>query len=279
GFYDRSAEVYRALLQRTPGDRVLEARLREVEQLDHEPAPPESAMTIEFEPLTEPDYQADSGTTPAEDDDAREEWMAGVASGWAEPEPAAPGDDGLYSWQDENFSDSGQGEPTLGDYFRQLLGWQPAAPVAASEPAPDEPEPLLIIDRDETAVSFEGQAEPAPMTVPLMEWEPPFLEEAPEAETPSAPAHAAQAPASNRSFSDNPVDAAFEEWFEGVPAGAPEPVEAAAPASAEYDGVPEPRAEAAETGIAKSPEPSPSLNDESDDDLEMFRSWLQSLKR
>jgi hypothetical protein len=70
------------------------------------------------------------------------------------------------------------------------------------------------------------------------------------------PAAAAPAPAR----SSNPVEAAFDEWFNAADFG-------------------EEQAPAAEPGGPVPVEAESSGQAEDDDDLEMFRSWLQSLKK
>jgi len=272
GFHDRAAEVYRALLRQRPGDDRLAARLQEAEGLVR------AAAGGEVESLVE-------------EDESGEVWLRDARTSGA-AEAATP-----YAWTGP-ADEEAQGEP-IGALLRSILSWRaPAAAPAAMEAAAVEPEPLMLEElADEEPWEEPASAAAAPSSdaeppvppappVPPPAWESaapadepwtqapapaPAAEEpwaapgsAPGAGTESAPPPAtAAAPAAppvpppaptpvarSTRASDNPVEAAFDEWF-----GAPEPAAPAAPA---------PQAE--EEG-------------QDDEDLEMFRSWLQSLKK
>ena len=86
-------------------------------------------------------------------------------------------------------------------------------------------------------------------------------------------------PAPRSALDDNPVDAAFDEWFNSAtPAG-----------SIDVDPLPAPPGSQSLEAMQPQP-PAPTMpnlapsgdtagDSEDDDDLEMFRSWLQSLKK
>ena len=279
GLFDRSAEVYRALLQQRPQDVALSEKLQEVEAQAAAPSPREEPETV--------------GSTSYVDDDA-EAWLAGAGAttdsaptpyAWAENPPARDTDEG----------------PAISEYFGRLLSWRPVAgpapvetesaapvePVEAPElpqPTPEyddglsevemEPDTMLLLDEEVvsdpvgTAGFYDVQEPPTepPAADPWLAAEPPAIQEPWEAPAPSAsnapatpplePAPSAPPPAASPiSSADNPGDA-FDEWF-----GAPEPPPPPAPPA------PAPSAEEA------------SASDDDDDDLEMFRSWLQSLKK
>ncbi len=318
GFYDRAREVYRALLETRPDDLRLQARLREVENLQRGVVDSSAGFTDDAQPAVDMD------------EDAREAWMAGVASAWTGQSTSTPAAaPGLYSWDDEP-ADGSDGGPTLREYLNRLLSWrshstQPSSGVtqgkaeaSADEPAGDtapaqpeasitesasgsdqsgqEPEPIaaetsheLEIQHDVPVLTLDEEVnEQSAFAVGLMEWEEPAAEqmaaeppaelvpseavrvdepapETPPKEAPPSPLYAAARPNTG-----NPVEDAFDEWFDGaddkaepVTQAQPEPVSARATVAEPSEPVEEP-APAAE---------------ESDDDLEMFRSWLQSLKR
>jgi hypothetical protein len=288
GFYDRAIEVYRALLENRPDDVRLQARLREVQQLEAKQA-------------GVPEGQVDEA-----DEDAREAWMAGVASAWTVQETQVQsGAPGLYSWTDEQGDSADGPGPNLRDYLNKLLSWRPApaaapAPVAAQapkepEPAPQpepviahaqpepsaarapEPEPELGIQHDLPVLTLDEEVPGEPgLAASLMDWQPPVEEPAaedfaayvsPDVTEPEAPSAAA------RRSTGNPVEDAFDEWFNtDEPSTVPEHV---AEARAQDLAPQQTRVTEAPPPV---PEPTPAV-EESDDDLEMFRSWLQSLKR
>jgi hypothetical protein len=204
--------------------------------------------------------------------DPAEAWLAGAA-GTAASAPTP------YAWTEVPQEQNNEPEPPIGEYFRSLLSWRPAPrtqPEPAQPEAPYEPEPVFeapgydaepedeIIFSDTPAVEEEDvlllleQAQPPeetreipPLTAATviepdgMPWEEPAAPNALEATAPEPEA------ASNATNSEE----AFDEWF-----GPTGDADAAPQAS-------EPAAEPEE------------VEGEDDDDLEMFRSWLQSLKK
>jgi tetratricopeptide (TPR) repeat protein len=246
GLHQAAADVYRALIRERPWDPDLKNRLAEVEALGRasesrslkaEPEQPFQTTPVEVaEPEAEPELESP--------------WMSAPAS--APSAAATP-----YAWTDEvgGAGDEERGPP-ITDYFRALLSWQPgearAAAVAPTtlEPEP-EPEGANFEPTPETAdqpavVALETSASDEAAAVDqLMPWEVPELPEQATLPTPTA------------RRSDNPVDAAFEEWFNASEPENAEQTPASAPVQeGEGDG-----------------------EGEDDDDLEMFRSWLQSLKK
>ena len=274
GLHDRAADVYRTLLRERPGDADLEAKLYEAESLargevpQHGASSKAAADSFEFNTAIEPEVP-----------DPAEAWLAGAA-GTAASAPTP------YAWTEATQDQASDPEPPIGEYFRNLLSWRPssaaqppraqAVPVAAPEvqtepqpvfeappyeeeaedevvfsetPAVEEEDVLLLLEQSQPLE--EDTREIPPLTAATvvepdgMPWEDPV----PEAVVAGTPAP--EPAPSNATNSDE----AFDEWFgpTGDADAAPQAPEAAADTE-EPDG-------------------------EDDDDLEMFRSWLQSLKK
>jgi hypothetical protein len=205
-------------------------------------------------------------------------WQSATDEPTAEAEPWESATDELADPEDW---DSEAVEPWGGTESEQ---WIPEPDPRTAEPTPWEAQP-----EDDTSErsSAAGDADPSPATEPssnlwgltgepvfdaLWSGEPASAEPwAERGETPSDPWLAPEpetiheAPAVPAS-SGNPVEDAFYEWF-GTPdeplSAAEVPSQEAAPSPMET-GASEPRAEEGE---------------DEDEDLEMFRAWLQSLKR
>ncbi|MGH7470375.1 MAG: tetratricopeptide repeat protein [Longimicrobiales bacterium] len=292
GFYERSAEVYRALLKRRPDDRRLRERLDEVESLESSvDADPVSGLSL----VLDEHAPVDLDESPAEPPKAggNEAWMEGIESAWTGGAGAADVDESPYAWELESEDDAGG--PTLRSYLGEILAWRPTVtefPAVSEDSAlPDAAwDAELATVEPHTASSFTEESEleaaedevniwgdePLPWEEPtsapgadseLQAWSP-----AEENTTPVVPAlddigslttDYVTPPASG-----NGVEDAFEEWFSGSepePAGPTEPVA---------------QVEQTEEMVAQTETDVPtSGDDDSDDDLEMFRSWLQSLKR
>jgi tetratricopeptide (TPR) repeat protein len=184
------------------------------------------------------------------DEEVDSPWTSSAAAGSSAPTP--------YAWAEETQAEVESG-PSVSEYFRTLLAWKPAQSSFA--PAPEvEEQPVEILELDEPIQTadeplFSEPVAEAPPThsIPLagndelMPWEEPAPPQAPAPVTASA--------------ADTPDDV-FDEWF-----GASEP---AAPAAAAP----------AAPGLADTQDAEASGTDgEDEDDLEMFRSWLQSLKK
>jgi tetratricopeptide (TPR) repeat protein len=307
GLYERSAEVYRALLRDRPGDWSLQAGLHEVERLANEanaPVPaevaPEAPPAFEPEPVEEPlPFIATASESAApeviETDEA-------TASPWVTGGMPAPATPGMYAWADEPKEEEPQGAP-IGEYFRSLLAWKPNGSSAQSHfaPAPEvesEPEMLeLDIPADSAREPLfeepvlpatpEAAAEPLAPSLPpaipaeeLMPWEEPASPSMPDAPVAPAPAIPAATPAATTS--ESPVDAAFDEWFNAATpaagANAVDPLPSLTQPVQPAGNAPQP---AAPTSVSTPVTPALGSNDsgDDDDDLEMFRSWLQSLKK
>jgi tetratricopeptide (TPR) repeat protein len=296
GLYERSAEIYRALLKERPGDWSLQAGLHEVERLANEqaaatpeapPAADEPEDTMEPPLSFVPDAPEAAIVSSGEaEEDAASPWLTGTS-----PATEAPG---LYSFTDDTAEEENAGAP-IGEYFRGLLGWKPAtnghapssfapAPEVVSEPAVldlDMPadsaeEPLFeepVLPNEPAPESKSGSAPThLPPVIPadeLMPWEEPASPSMPDA--PVTPALGATEPPPAGSVSENSVDAAFDEWFNSATPTSATPVLDPMPSLSSQPPAPSlpalPLEEPAETG------------GEDDDDLEMFRSWLQSLKK
>lgn len=241
GFHDRAAEVYRSLLRQYPGDERLQARLAEVE--------------------------AETG----------EVWLGDVESAFTGAAGATSGQTTPYAW------DSGADEPLppgpgISDYFSSLLRWRPAAAGAVEpESAPAE--------------AFEPAAETAPQP-----WESASLPEAPAQEKPAElllDEPAADTPElvlEDAAVEDEDV---FTGWtpdflLEPEPpsggnavAGVPDPSNLMPWEVPEPPVLATPADEPAAPPVAPEPPRELAAQDaaEEDEDLEMFRSWLQSLKK
>lgn len=123
GFYDRSIDVYRQLLEQVPEDERLRDRLSELEALN-------------------------VAATDSEDSAAE------AASVWTGAGGVAGGEETPYAWSDTAGDEAGASATTAGDYFRSLLGWRPSVP--------DEPEPVATLDlTEEHALAEEEPVEPA----------------------------------------------------------------------------------------------------------------------
>ena len=232
GLYEQAAQVYRSLMAERPWDPDLPIRMAEAEaKARGEEAPhPET----EAEP-------AESSLSDESEEGVESPWMAAPVSAASAPTP--------YAWTEDATPETSDQGPPISGYFQSLLSWRPGQTVAASSAPEPEPE----------GANFEpaGAIADVPAIINL---DSPVTEPEPEPDPWSAPASQQSTPAPGATGS-NPVEAAFDEWFNASDFGEEQP-----PARAE----------------AESPEshPDPSTGEgEDDDDLEMFRSWLQSLKK
>lgn len=297
GFFGRAADVYRALLSESPDDARLRGLLREVEELEHSPMEAAGERFLELDAGVAADDELSARVAAsAEDSGPPEAWLEGVESAWTGGGGAADIDDAHYPWS-HDASEENVGGVSLQDYLKTLLAWRPtesAQPTPVEAPEQTEPEEEAsesfaytvsgdtarteISSLPEPAVSATGESSisaggsdarvpdpweetpssPAPTAVPT-----------PEPPEPTRVEFAQPAASTSASRSTgNAIDDAFEEWFSGSMPSAPA----------------QPAAQARATGTA-SPTPLPAqtpateLEDEADDDLEVFRSWLQSLKR
>ncbi len=233
GLYEQAAEVYRSLMAERPWDPDLPMRMAEAEaKARGEPAPRQEAETA-----------APGSPMPGDSEEKVESpWMAAPTSAASAPTP--------YAWTEDATAESADEGPPISGYFQSLLSWRPGRAVTASSPAP-EPEP--------EGANFDPASAVADVPA-IIELDSPVSEPAPEPEPWSAPASSQAAPAPVTS-SSNPVEAAFDEWFNASDFG-----EEQAPAKVE--------AEPSESAPEQ-----PAGEGDDDDDLEMFRSWLQSLKK
>ncbi len=280
GFFGRAAEVYRALLADAPDDVRLSQRLREVEGLEHGPtleADGERILELDVG-VPEDDELSERVAASAEDSGPPEAWLEDIESAWTGGSGAADLDDSHYSWAHEGREEDAGGN-TLQEYLKSLLAWRPSEPAPAAlteiarevEEEADEEESFAysvperpsgqpaatVATAAQPASTLEDVAEPWEWTPETPQTPPPLQSSAPvSAHRPSAPAPTAPAKPGGSS-----VDDAFDEWF-GEPAS-----KSGTSSSA--------------TGTSKSASSSRSVDaeDEADDDLEVFRSWLQSLKR
>lgn len=275
GFHERAADVYRALLRSRPDDERLAARLREAEA------------------AASPTAGASAGDEPAED--AGEVWLRGVATAWTAPQDAAVHEATPYAWT-ADADEAETGEP-IGSYLKDLVTWKAGTrrwmeQQGEPEPEPDEADGGIELPDwlNDPAGSghWTPDSEPAgfePVAAADAGWSPAesVVDSDPWA-VPDEPETAA-APESQQAHSD---------MVEGVaPPAAAEAPEAVDPLSAPVAGG---GSDAGWTpldldGSLSSPasvEPLPPLpepvaeeeeDSAEDEDLEMFRTWLQSLKK
>jgi tetratricopeptide (TPR) repeat protein len=179
------------------------------------------------------------GEKKAEPDDELESPWTSAATGTS----SAPTP---YAWAEETNGETTEAGPPISDYFRSLLGWRPGARGGPR-------------DEQTTPAEPPQAAEPA-----MMELDTPVAAPEPmpwEVATPAA-FNAAPKPSAAPPQSGHAVESAFDEWFNASDFGE-------------------------EASAAPSPAPAPSATPpadepaegDDDDDLEMFRSWLQSLKK
>lgn len=259
GLHDRAADVYRALLRQRPGDAALEARLREAESAAGGGWEDAFSEPV-FEP-TAPEALEPAATSAPESEPDAEGWIAGGA-GTADSAPTP------YAWS-ETAEPENSGAPVR-DYFQGLLSWRPAnsstsrsateAGYPSAPPPTDEEDPLLLLEELAPPDEEQEPTPPPPLTAAtVVAPEPlPWEEPAPEPVQPPPPPPAAP-PAANAGAEAKTSDEAFDAWF-----GTPEPEQ--------------PQAVAPEA-TASASQAEGEAGGEDDDDLEMFRSWLQSLKK
>lgn len=279
GFHERAAEVYRALLRHRPFDLRLSEKLSEAEA-DAAAARAEQAAAAA---IPEP-----------EDEVAGEVWLRGVGAPWDAGDVDAGHGASPYGWTDE-VEDQPAGEP-IATYLRDLVSWKtasqrwaevpppappPAAPAQQQAPWSPDDEPWASAPVDDAW----GTAEPAETVDPWgaeagkasSPWGEPAAAACPEsvAGEPSEPWNAAPA-------DDDPAGGSAEPaapWPQGMAAMPADPWAGAVEPAAE------PAAEASEgwspldaTAAGESADQAED-SDAEDEDLEMFRSWLQSLKK
>jgi hypothetical protein len=296
GFFGRAADVYRALLSDSPDDARLRGLLREVEELEHSPMEAAGERFLELDAVAAADDELSARVAAsAEDSGPPEAWLEGVESAWTGGSGAADLDEAHYPWSHDAKEES-EGGVSLQDYLKTLLAWRPtesATPVPVDAPERTESEEEVS---ESFAYTVSGDTARTEISTPPEPAVPASIETSPSAagsevqvadpweETPSSRAPTAVStpeppepprvefarPASTGASrsTGNAIDDAFEEWFSGsMPAA---PAQPAAPARAAGTAPPPP---------VPAQTPAADLEDDADDDLEVFRSWLQSLKR
>jgi tetratricopeptide (TPR) repeat protein len=176
-----------------------------------------------------------------------------IESPWTSFNQAATTSPSPYAWKEETDANDDAGRP-VSEYFQSLLSWRPSHPIQSGfievtgGPAEES-------ERFDLGAPIETAAAPL--------FEEPLTK--PEAAA-SSPAAGDQMPWDESGIPGGSAEPGarddFDDWFaEQPPLEQSEPQQPAAPNT--------PPSRAAETGDS----------DEEDDDLEMFRSWLQSLKK
>ena len=279
GFHDRAADVYRALLRTRPDDARLAARLREAEEA------------------------AAAAAGPRTEDEAGEVWLRGVGAAWtAEAESSTTAETTPYAWTGE-AEDGETGEP-IGTYLHDLVSWRAGSgnwPPRDAEPpetqAPDEIEVPEWLNGPGSAEPWTPESEPADYPViPAAEsdWAQAPAETEPWATTADAVAPEAAAPDEITSdavssdaadIADTATEGSLDAW--SLPADEPpEPATDAEPEEEsggwtplELDRDVPPAGQPAAAAETEQAGPADEDDSSEDDDLEMFRSWLQSLKK
>ncbi|HEX2166841.1 MAG TPA: tetratricopeptide repeat protein [Longimicrobiales bacterium] len=302
GFHDRAADVYRALLRARPNDERLAAKLREAEEAAGGPAgaapPPrqeDEAGEVWLHGVgaawTAPADTAAGEATPyawtgeSDEPEAGEpisaylqdlvSWKAGSQGPWTQPEPVSANDASDEVEMPDWLNGPGKTEAWTPDTEPVDYPPSPAAETEWSAPAEQEPwEQAPVAGEAFGTDEAVGTDEPMSPSEPI---------------SPGEPMSAGEPGALAGEAGGLPGDeAAPEAW--SVPADADTAAvgEAAVtgsdtgggwtPLELEND---VPPAAAASTGDASDLQPTALPEDDSseDDDLDMFRSWLQSLRK
>ena len=199
---------------------------------------------------------AAAAPAPAAEEVAGEVWLRGVGAPWNAGEVEPPVDATPYAWTEPEEADQSE---AIGSYLRDLVSWKPrthrSEPAVAATTRPEQPQPRAseppppAADRwSEAAIEELSSWEPAPEPTPEPE------RAAEESADPwfQEPAAEAGSPAEDQGgWTPLELEADMEVAPDQVPANTSPP--------------PPSRMDAEE--------------DEEDEDLEMFRSWLQSLKK
>jgi tetratricopeptide (TPR) repeat protein len=267
GFPDRAADVYRQLIRERGGDARLEEKLAEIE----------GAMAPAAAPDTAESHVSTEDELVFEQDSSGEMWLRDAESPWTAEEPGGADHTSPYAMPAEP-DDQAADAPPIASYLKSLLQWRPTGA---------EPEEILVLDNavaDEAAVEnatdLPWLSEPAPSSLALQaERE----SGAPAGEEMAAPA-AGAAPAEAMPWESTPSAPAAPSMEERMPWEAAPVVEPPAAAAASNEEampwetapaaeLPAPEASVASSGTGSEGEV------EDDEDLEVFRSWLQSLKK
>jgi tetratricopeptide (TPR) repeat protein len=266
GLYDRAADVYRSLLRERPGDAGLEEKLREVEVLDRGgPSRPEpEGETPDLRAWESVSDEAEPAAhTPPQDNEPdiavehAEAWLAGGA-GTADSAPTP------YAWAEQASESPADGGPQIGAYFKSLLAWRPKAETAVSE------SPFDAIATETGYASSEAAEEPF------------LVLEEPEGDAQAMAAESAAVPVTPEPAAEGPEALPWERPVQesyGRPSIAPTPHDETAEAFDAWFGQAEDSAAPEPAASAQPAAEGPLDEGDDDDDLEMFRSWLQSLKK
>jgi len=242
GHPDRAAAVYRALLRERPGDEVLERKLLEVELAILSPAAGTVAAGGLGAPMVKPADEAGPDGDARRGETAEAGPAAAMEAVWGNGGEVASHEPTPYAW--ESLAAEEELGPPISAYLRGLLAWRrtsPAGMAAIPEPPASAPEASAPAQPEDVALAADPWAMPAPAP------EPTWADDA-RGEPWAAPAEAA--PAGDLGWLASP---------DGVPPEAPAPPQETPPGG--------------EGAQAAAEAPG------DDDDLEMFRAWLQSLKK
>jgi tetratricopeptide (TPR) repeat protein len=269
GFHERAAEVYRALLRQRPFDLRLSAKLSEAEA---DAAAAAAGRSASF-----------SG---AIDDEATGEvWLRGVGAPWDagledRADSASP-----YGWTPEP-EETAPGAP-IASYLRDLVGWKTAGNRRAEPQSPPPSGPPKAPSWDAAGEPWAAPAAPAGWgTSGDAEVVDPWGEPgsaAPDASPGGSASPAVPEPPAAGADGEEASAEPADPWLQDTAAQPAEstadpwgstPAEAAAAPDQGASGraAPEPAAPPPESAAAGD-------DDREDEDLAMFRSWLQSLKK
>jgi tetratricopeptide (TPR) repeat protein len=308
GFHDRAAQVYRVLLQRRPDDERLAAKLRDVRQSGSVADPGQAESLVEEDEAGEV-WLRGSAWAGQPADSAHAEtpyaWTAGAEEAGSDAPKVAPIGiylRGLVSWRpsSEGTETAGPellaaadtsaglvepaGEGGAEDLRLDTAVGATAPPEAASgpaaEPAPwDAVAPQAAAPWDgPAALSAGSDAAPWGSSAEAEPWS--------AAPTGAAPAEAAEAapwqpPGRSTSRHVDPVQDAFDAWYSGSESAGSGTAEAQT--TPETQRVADPVEALPPDPVMDAAAPASSTGDteggDDDEDLAMFRTWLQSLKK
>ncbi len=261
GLLSRAADVYQSLLRDRPDDARLRARLEEIEQeMRGDAVAPAGGAGGAERDLWREAAEADAfGAAPAMEEPEES------ATPWTDPRPAPAAETTPYVWAEAAEEEAG---PSIGAYLSGLLEWRPAEMGSPASPGSAGSEPVAGLLEVEEPIEVEAleapaggweEAEPEESEAEEDEdgWTPYDLGGATEAAGSAGGAEATGAGEGETSPEDD------LSWLFG----------------AEEAGEDSPAPASPESSAGRGPRPVPPAEVEAeDDDLELFRAWLQSLK-
>jgi tetratricopeptide (TPR) repeat protein len=276
GLHEKAVEVYRALLADRPGDQRLLEALRDLEAVPGVGA--DEGMAAGDAAAREADAWAEvAGTTAAvRSDGDGDEWREDVDP-WTAPATVGGAHDTPYAWAEETPAPAGESDKSIADLFNGLLGWRPVRTAAEEADAGAQPVELASSADGQEARPDSADTAPAspigdaPDSGPAERAEPMPWEQTSATATPSSAAGPSSAAAESELMPWETPAAEAPAPESGAPTDPMSAVDAGSGASGAWTD---------EKSSGAAPDSgSEGEEGEDDDDLEMFRSWLQSLKK